>query len=79
MQRPVSRLDRFLPWVAFAHDIVMAAIAFILAFYLRVGGEALTIYRAPLIAGLPIFVISAAISFRLLGLYRGLCETSPPS
>jgi O-antigen biosynthesis protein WbqV len=72
MQRPVSRLDRFLPWVAFAHDIVMAAIAFILAFYLRVGGEALTIYRAPLIAGLPIFVISAAISFRLLGLYRGL-------
>ncbi len=72
MQRIVARLDRLLPWVAFAHDVVMAGLAFGLAMYLRVGGEVLTTYRQPLLTGLPIFVASAAVSFRLLGLYRGL-------
>ena len=72
MQRRVSRFDRLLPWVAFTHDIVMAGIAFVLAMVLRVGGEAFTVYRAPLLSGLPIFMLSAAVSFRLLGLYRGL-------
>ncbi len=71
-QRPGSRFDRSLPWFAFAHDIVMAGFAFVLAFYLRVGAEAFTVYRAPLLSGLPIFMGSAALSFRLLGLYRGL-------
>jgi O-antigen biosynthesis protein WbqV len=71
-QRPGSRFDRWLPWVAFAHDVVMAAIAFVLAMYLRVGGEAFTVYRIPLLSGLPLFVVAAAVSFRLLGLYRGL-------
>jgi O-antigen biosynthesis protein WbqV len=50
----------------------MAALAFILALYLRVGGAAFDIYRGPLESGLPIFVLSAAVSFRLVGLYRGL-------
>jgi O-antigen biosynthesis protein WbqV len=58
--------------VAFTHDLVMAGLAFVLAMYLRVGDEAFTAYREPLVSGLPIFVLSAAISFRLLGLYRGL-------
>jgi len=68
----VSRFDRFLPWAAFLHDTLMAALAFILAMYLRVGSEAFTTYRAPLLTGLPFFVAAAAVSFRLLGLYRGL-------
>jgi FlaA1/EpsC-like NDP-sugar epimerase len=67
-----SRFDRFLPWAAFLHDTLMAALAFILAMYLRVGSEAFTTYREPLLTGLPFFVAAAAISFRLLGLYRGL-------
>lgn len=40
--------------------------------YLRVGGEAFTTYRTALESGLPLFVLTAAISFRTLDLYRGL-------
>jgi O-antigen biosynthesis protein WbqV len=65
-------MDRLLPWLAFAHDTVMAGAAFVLAMYLRVGDEAFTTYREPLKSGLPIFIISSALSFRFLGLYRGL-------
>jgi O-antigen biosynthesis protein WbqV len=72
MQRTIARLERLLPWMAFAHDTVMAGLAFVLAMYLRVGAEAFGVYRGPLVSGLPIFVIAAAASFRLLGLYRGL-------
>ena len=67
-----ARLDRLLPWAAFLHDTLMAGLAFVLAMYLRVGGEALGAYRVPLMDGVPIFMVSGAISFRLLGLYRGL-------
>src|SRR5882757_1797652 len=67
-----SRFDRFLPWAAFLHDTLMAGLAFILAMYLRVGSDAFETYREPLLTGLPLFMGSAAVSFRLLGLYRGL-------
>jgi FlaA1/EpsC-like NDP-sugar epimerase len=69
---PHTRFDRVLPWAAFLHDVLMAGLAFILAMYLRVGGEAFGTYREPMLQGLPIFIASAAVSFRLLGLYRGL-------
>src|SRR5271156_1797885 len=72
MTRPNTRFDRVLPWAAFLHDVVMAGLAFILAMYLRVGSEAFGAYRGPMLQGLPIFMASAAVSFRLLGLYRGL-------
>jgi O-antigen biosynthesis protein WbqV len=72
LNRTNTRLDRVLPWTAFLHDTLMAGLAFILAMYLRVGSEAFGAYRAPMLQGLPIFMVSAAISFRLLGLYRGL-------
>ena len=71
-RRFTARLDRLLPWLAFVHDAVMAALAFILAMYLRVGSEAFGAYRGPLESGLPIFVLSAVIAFRVVGLYRGL-------
>jgi O-antigen biosynthesis protein WbqV len=72
VRRLAPRFDRALPWLAFAHDVVMAGLAFVLAMYLRVGGDAFGTYRVPLETGLPIFVLSAAIAFRALGLYRGL-------
>jgi len=72
MTRANTRFDRALPWAAFLHDVVMAGLAFILAMYLRVGSEAFGIYRGPMLQGLPIFMLSAAIAFRLIGLYRGL-------
>ncbi|HTJ64260.1 MAG TPA: nucleoside-diphosphate sugar epimerase/dehydratase [Alphaproteobacteria bacterium] len=67
-----ARFDRFLPGAAFLHDTLMAGLAFILAMYLRVGDEAFTTYREPLLTGLPLFMAASAVSFRLLGLYRGL-------
>ncbi len=67
-----SRLDRWLPWIAFGHDVIMSGVAYLLAMYLRVGGEAFTTYRAPLINGLPLYMASAALSFRIFDLYRGL-------
>jgi O-antigen biosynthesis protein WbqV len=69
MQRTIARL---LPWLAFIHDAAMAGLAFGIAMYLRVGRDAFSVYRGPLESGLPIFIGSAAIAFRLLGLYRGL-------
>jgi O-antigen biosynthesis protein WbqV len=72
MTRPNTRFDRVLPWAAFLHDLLMAGLAFVLAMYLRVGDEAFGVYRGPMLQGLPIFMVSAAVSFRLLGLYRGL-------
>jgi FlaA1/EpsC-like NDP-sugar epimerase len=69
---PNTRFDRVLPWAAFLHDLLMAGLAFVLAMYLRVGDEAFGVYRGPMLSGLPIFMASAAVSFRLLGLYRGL-------
>ncbi len=58
--------------LAFLHDTVMAGLAFLAAMYLRVGGDAFTTYRAALEAGLPIFMATAAASFQILQLYRGL-------
>src|SRR5581483_322367 len=66
------RLERWLPALAFLHDIVMAGIAFVAAMYLRVGSEAFTTYRAALEGGLPIFMATSASSFQILQLYRGL-------
>ena len=72
MPRLIARFDRFLPWLAFLHDTLMAGLAFVLAFYLRVGGDSFHSYRGPVQSGWPIFVLSAAVAFRLVGLYRGL-------
>ena len=72
MTRVNPRFDRALPWAAFLHDVVMAGLAFILAMYLRVGSEAFGTYRGPMLQGLPLFMLSAAVAFRLSGLYRGL-------
>src|ERR1700750_585289 len=72
MTRANTRLDRALPWAAFLHDVVMAGLAFILSMYLRVGSEAFDAYRGPMLQGLPIFMLSAAVAFRVIGLYRGL-------
>ena len=65
MTRSNTRFDRVLPWAAFLHDLLMAGLAFVLAMYLRVGDEAFGTYRGPMLSGLPIFMVSAAVSFRL--------------
>ena len=56
----------------FAHDIIMAALSFLLSFYLRVGGE-IVHYSPWLLATYDIaFAATAAVIFRWSGLYRGI-------
>src|SRR6185312_4819092 len=58
--------------LAFAHDVAMAAIAFVLGLYLRVGGEIVQYApRLTLIYVLSFTAIAAAV-FLATGLYRGI-------
>jgi FlaA1/EpsC-like NDP-sugar epimerase len=58
--------------LAFLHDVLMAALSFALALYLRVGDEMLTKEpRLNILYGVSFTLIAAAI-FLLTGLYRGI-------
>ena len=67
MLRPFQRSH-----IAFVHDIIMAAISFPLALYLRVGEG--VVYYAPnnILFSAGIFTLIAAVSFWYFGLYRGI-------
>ena len=57
---------------AFLHDVLMAALSFVLALYLRVGDEMLTKEpRLTILYGVS-FTLIAAVIFLLTGLYRGI-------
>jgi len=58
--------------VAYAHDIVMAALAFALSMYLRVGDLVLLYPSEVLVHGTLTFTVIAAVVFRVMGLYRGV-------
>ncbi|NUB17520.1 hypothetical protein GAY28_38030 [Azospirillum brasilense] len=58
--------------LVYLHDLTMTAAALIVALYLRVGEQAFQEYRDPLLTGLPILVLIAAVVFRFSGLYRGI-------
>ncbi len=58
--------------LVYLHDLTMTAVALVVALYLRVGEQAFEEYRDPLLTGLPILVLIAAVVFRLSGLYRGI-------
>src|ERR1700687_383165 len=58
--------------LAFAHDVLMAALSLVASLYLRLGGEGVD-YRPQLTATYIIgFTLIAAIVFLLTGLYRGI-------
>mgnify|MGYP001502790726 CR=1 FL=1 len=60
-------------FVAFAHDVVMAALSFAIALYLRLGGENFADYAERLLpTSLPLFVACCAAVFATMGLYRGI-------
>ena len=60
-------------FVALAHDVVMAAISFVVALYLRIGGMNFAEYAERLLpTSLPVFVASCAVVFAAMGLYRGI-------
>jgi FlaA1/EpsC-like NDP-sugar epimerase len=59
-------------FATFAHDIVMAALSFVLSFYLRVGGD-ISQYSPTLLATYDLaFTATAAVVFLWIGLYRGI-------
>src|ERR1700722_17289142 len=59
-------------WAAFGHDVVMAALSFLLSFYLRVGGLIWN-YEPSLILGYgAAFAATAGAVFLSTGLYRGI-------
>jgi len=59
--------------IAFAHDIVMAAAAFLVSLYLRLGDQWLTYFpEATLLLATATFAGIAAAAFLLNGLYRGV-------
>jgi FlaA1/EpsC-like NDP-sugar epimerase len=59
-------------FATFAHDIVMAALSFILSFYLRVGSDIAHYSPMLLITYDLAFAGTAAVIFRWSGLYRGI-------
>jgi len=59
--------------VAYAHDILMSAAAYVVALWLRLGDALFTFYEPfQLTIGLGLFVAVAAVVLRTQGLYRGV-------
>jgi FlaA1/EpsC-like NDP-sugar epimerase len=59
-------------FLAFTHDVVMAALSVVISLYLRLGGEILH-YKPPLTATyVGCFTLIAAVVFLATGLYRGI-------
>jgi FlaA1/EpsC-like NDP-sugar epimerase len=58
--------------VAFAHDVVMAALSFPLSLYLRVGGDFSYYANSVLLPGTVLITLIAATVFWSLRLYRGI-------
>lgn len=71
-------MKNLIPWrwrrasVVFAHDMVMACAAFVVAMYLRVGNQLFTEFDRALWPGLPLFVLCCGLSFRTFGMYKGV-------
>jgi O-antigen biosynthesis protein WbqV len=61
-------------FVAFAHDLAMAAISFLAALYLRLGNwhDFATYFERLAPTSLPLFVACSAAVFAFMGLYRGV-------
>ena len=59
-------------YVAYAHDIVMAAVSFALSLYLRLGDAVYYYSPALLVQGTIVFTMIAAGVFWYMGLYRGV-------
>ena len=58
--------------IAYGHDIVMAAVSFLAAIYLRMGNLGLWPDTETLLQGTVVFVVIATTVFHFAGLYRGV-------
>lgn len=58
--------------LAYLHDVLMTGLAFVAAFYMRVGDQLFGYHYDGLVQGLPVVMLTGAITYRLFGLYRGI-------
>jgi O-antigen biosynthesis protein WbqV len=58
--------------VAFSHDIVVAAMSFLVSFYLRVGNDLFGYPPAFLVGATAVFTLIAGVVFWRLGVHRGI-------
>ncbi|GEO38737.1 polysaccharide biosynthesis protein CapD [Skermanella aerolata] len=58
--------------LAYLHDVLMTGLAFVAAFYMRVGDQLFGYHFDGLVQGLPVVMLTGAITYRLFGLYRGI-------
>lgn len=69
----LPKLPRFNRYgLAFAHDILIAALAYILAVYLRVGDDISSYSLSSLLSGTGLFAATCAVVFLFSGMYRGI-------
>ena len=62
----------FRAYIAYAHDVVMAGLSFVLALYLRLDDQILSYAPGLLVQGTILFMAVAAVVFWYMGLYRGV-------
>ncbi len=71
MSKPAfPRLSR--RWLAFVHDVLVAAIAYLLALYLRLGDALSAVPTEQVAAATLLFTATCAVVFLASGLYRGI-------
>lgn len=66
----IPRLSRH--WLALAHDVVVAAVAYVLALYLRMGEDMSLLPLGQILAATGLFTLTCAAVFLISGLYRGI-------
>ena len=59
-------------WIVFAHDIVMAALSFVISVYLRMDFWIVEYYSQTWLSATALFTAIAALVFWMSGLYRGV-------
>ncbi len=68
-----SRLSRVqVSSLVFVHDVIMAALSFVVALWLRLGDGVFLLKPDALVLNTALFTLCAAAVFRFMGLYRGL-------
>lgn len=70
MKLPLPRFNRRA--LAFAHDVTMAAISYVLALYLRLGDGIVDFPLYNILTGTSIFALTCAVVFWFSRLYRGI-------
>lgn len=59
-------------WIAYGHDIFMAAASFALSLYMRLGDDILDFQQQRMLQAGALFVVISALTFWASGLYRGV-------